>query len=216
MNLVKSYDPQTDVVQRRQDHDGEAPQGVVQEHPESTTGFAPETIARFWSRINKDGSIPEHVPHLGKCWVWTAGVRGRGYGAFYADKDRRNIATHRLMWSLNQGAIPQGLYVMHKCDNPPCVNPAHLFLGTPLDNVSDMIAKGRRCSFRGDLNGSRRKPESRPRGADNGKAVLSEGDVRSIRLRLSQGERGTEIAKEYGVTKSCIYHVRKYKWRHIK
>ena len=97
---------------------------------------------RFWPKVNKDGPIH---PTLGtRCWLWTAGTNGHGYGAFHPGPGRRGMGkAHRISWTIANGPIPDGLGVLHRCDNPPCVNPAHLFLGTDQENHRDMDAKGR-------------------------------------------------------------------------
>lgn len=95
----------------------------------------------FWAKVNKDG--PTLRPELGPCWEWT-GYRARGYGVMRrASLYRFQIATHRYSWMLANGPIPDGLLVCHRCDNPPCVRPDHLFLGTTADNTRDRDAKGR-------------------------------------------------------------------------
>jgi hypothetical protein len=86
---------------------------------------------RFWKYVNKtDG-----------CWLWTGAIGGSGYGLLGVEN--RNVPAHRLSWQIHNGPIPDGLLVCHTCDNPPCVNPAHLWLGTNLDNARDKMAKGR-------------------------------------------------------------------------
>ena len=106
---------------------------------------------RFWSKVRKTEG----------CWEWAAGritdPRGKsGYGNFYIGaKDGKKIeaVAHRVAWELTNGAIPEGLKVLHECDNPGCVRPDHLFLGTQKDNIADMISKGRRADFSGIRNG---------------------------------------------------------------
>ena len=82
----------------------------------------------FWRKVQRDDG----------CWMWTAGRDGDGYGSY------RNKRAHRVAWQLTRGPIPDGLVVCHSCDNPACVRPDHLFLGTQQDNIQDMLRKGRR------------------------------------------------------------------------
>lgn len=93
----------------------------------------PSDIERFLVKVEK---IPFH-----SCWEWGAGKYKRGYGLFVLK--RKNRPAHRISWIIHKGQIPNGLFVCHKCDNPGCVNPSHLFLGTQTDNMKDMHSKKR-------------------------------------------------------------------------
>lgn len=95
----------------------------------------PSLTQRFWSKVCiADGD---------NCWLWTSGLTIYGYGSFGVEG--RSEKAPRVSWVLTYGPIPNGLHVLHRCDTPACVRPDHLFLGTPLDNIRDMIAKGRKA-----------------------------------------------------------------------
>lgn len=142
------------------------------------------------------------------CWPYEGTTYGSGYGRLTLSGTGR--AAHRAAYELANGAIPPGMLVCHRCDNPPCCNPAHLFLGTPKDNTRDMIAKGR--------NGARTKPGNFARGSDASRVALTEDDVRGIRLAASSGSISQRaLAARYGVTKSAVYSViHRLTWSHVE
>lgn len=144
---------------------------------------------RFMDKVS-----PE--PNSG-CWLWTASSSAQGYGHFQVNG--RLCRAHRVSWELHNGKIPDGMWVLHKCDNPGCVNPDHLFLGTNVDNVADMVAKGRRA---------------KTEGATHWNAKLSERQIRQIR---SASGLHKEIAAAFGVSRQHISHIKSGgKWSHLK
>lgn len=128
-----------------------------------------------------------------ECWIWTGPrVRG-GYG-----RAGVNLA-HRLAWERANGPIPEGLFVLHRCDNPPCCNPSHLFLGTHDDNMRDRDAKGR--TLRGEATGAAR---------------LKAEDIPVIRRLASEGLSQRKIASSFGVSHTTIQDVLHHKrWQHV-
>ncbi len=153
-----------------------------------------------------------HTKQVGECWLWTGQVNASGYGRIeIADK---RCQAHRVSWEVHRGPIPDGLSVLHNCpdgDNPRCINPKHLFLGTHLDNMRDMAQKGRAAKT------ALSHPESRPRGSRAPSALLTEEAVRAIRSRYAEGGVTLrELALVYGVHKATIGAiVTRRNWRHI-
>lgn len=143
-----------------------------------------------------------------------AGCSHNGYGKFQF-RDRTQAA-HRVSWLILKGEIPDGMMVLHECDNRRCVNPTHLRLGTQQDNVNDMVRRDRHSA--GDRHYARRSPELVVRGEAHGNSKLTEDSVREIRRTFVIGESSyTQYAKQYGVTKSTISNVVSGKiWRSVK
>ena len=153
---------------------------------------------RFWAKVVKSEG----------CWLWTATrLSGKfAYGIFRIGS--RNQTAHRVAWQLTYGPIPIGMCVLHRCDNPPCVNPQHLFLGTEADNVRDCENKGRGNHPAGALNGKHTHPESRAHGERNGRAKLTGQNVEEIRcLYASGGHTHRSLARQFGVQRSTIYRL---------
>jgi len=135
---------------------------------------------RFWASIeNKSISGAD-------CWEWVKGKDEKGYGGIF-ESGRGRIKSHRLSWEINVGEIPEGFHVLHKCDNPSCVNPAHLWLGTHQDNMKDSKEKGRR-----------------PMGEDNVRSKLSVQEVKTIRKLRKDGMKYSELAKMFNVSRQTI------------
>jgi len=140
-------------------------------------------VERFWSRVNRLG--------VDDCWVWVGRINPDGYGMF--DYGNRGESSHRYVWRLFTGEdIPSGMVICHKCDNPPCCNPNHLFLGTVQDNVKDRDSKGRQRSHKG---------------SDNNRAVLNEDKVRKIKQLRKDGMEYQKIADFMGVSNGCVNHI---------
>lgn len=141
--------------------------------------------------------------HETGCWLWVGAKKPGGYGNAWVDGHYENA--HRLAYRLFIGPIPPGLHVLHRCDNPPCVRPDHLFLGTDADNTDDMWKKGRNPVM--PVLKGERAPS----------AVLTDQAVAAIRERhRAGGNRQVDLAKEYGVTQSTISKViRGATWSHV-
>jgi HNH endonuclease len=161
------------------------PRGVYRRHLRPLT-------ERFWSKVDKgDGS---------GCWIWTAATNGVGYGKLQVgcryDGTRRFVLAHRLAWELIYGSAPER-WLLHRCDNPPCVRPDHLFEGDVVDNARDMVAKGRQ----------KKGPCPANAGANNRFAKLTHDEAQRIRRLRMTGVGIADLARRFHVSKALITRV---------
>lgn len=165
---------------------------------------------RFWSYVDKV-SGPVAAGDLGQCWLWTGGRDRQGYGQVYVQgaNGRRSTRAARASFFLEHGRWPEP-FALHRCDNPPCVRPSHLFEGTARDNIRDAVAKGRQS--RGPRH-SEIMRNSRVRGERNPLSKLTDAQVLEIRAST---ESQYLLAEKYGVDQAMIWRIRARKaWTHI-
>jgi hypothetical protein len=143
-----------------------------------------------------------HIEKTDECWVWTGNTSRRGYGSLQeGGRGSKTISAHRYSYEVHRGPIPDGLVVMHSCDNPSCVNPDHLSVGTYRENTQDMIRKGRKRTVA-------------PTGTGNGKSKLNDDLVRYIRQNKEKSH--ASLARELGLSQNCIRGVRTRRtWGHV-
>ncbi len=158
------------------------------------TYHAKSLAERFW----------QHVQKTDTCWLWTAGKNHKGYGVIY-HVDGKTRTAHRVSWELHLGPIPDGLLVCHHCDNPPCVRPDHLFLGTEKDNSQDAVSKGRKGA------------PVLARGERHWNAKLTDTVVLEMRALYASGQYSmTELGAKFGVHKVTARNaIRGLKWTHV-
>lgn len=167
--------------------------------------LTPSDEPRFWKKVNKYGPT---IPHMKTpCWVWVAAKLNTGYGSI--SLNRSSIKAHRFSWVLHRGPIPAGMLVCHACDNRLCVNPSHLFLGSPADNSNDMKKKGRHRS-------PVIPPELTIKGERHGSSKLKESDVLLIRGLFKGGSRQCDLSNKFNVSPRLIGLIVMRKiWTHI-
>lgn len=146
---------------------------------------------RISYRTTKESLMANTV--LGKkgCLEWIGYKNPDGYGV--TSVRQKQTRTHRLSWLFHYGKIPRGMCVCHKCDNPACINPSHLFLGTHIENMIDMTSKGRRVRFSGEKNPS---------------AKLTNKQVEEIRELCKLGFFAKFIAPKYSISMATVYHIK--------
>lgn len=150
---------------------------------------------RFWDKVS--------IASKNACWLWKANKNNKGYGMIRLGGLQRKVLAHRVSYEIHKDKIPENLVVMHSCDNPGCVNPNHLFLGTMLDNAQDKVKKGRHrwgvC------------PENKPpvlRGCSHGNARFNKEQVKNIKQLLNEGQASRAIARLFKVDKKLILGIK--------
>lgn len=169
-------------------------------HPCFAASHRSDPEVAFWKRVDKDGPTPTTRPHLGPCWVWRGAKARNGRGHFTPHKGEPTVVAARYAYASRIGPIPHGLFVCHRCDNPSCVRPDHLFAATQSDNLMDASRKGR-------LNV----------GTRNHNAVLTDDIVAEIRsLHARQKESMRSMARRLGVSRTSIKQaLSRETWRHV-
>lgn len=189
----------------------------MSQHIESETSFpaATKRINCWRQRLKPiNERFFDHVDKTSdsECWNWIGSIAKNGYGKVRVNGGIQSA--HRVAWFITYGEIPADMWVLHSCDNPRCVNPGHLWLGTTQDNTADRHRKGR--DAKGLKNGRYTHPETIPRGEGHHNAKLSDDAIRQIRKRRFMGVYLHVLAKEYGVViRTITAIVSKRAWPHV-
>ena len=147
-------------------------------------------VERFNEKYRKDES---------GCWIWMASCAGKGYGQIKLPGERRQIYAHRLSYLIHKGPLPEGKHICHTCDNPRCVNPDHLFVGTSQDNHDDMKNKGRHTY-----------------GEKSATAKSTTKDVLQMKAMIAAGVPQTKIAALFGLHQTTVSKInRAERWKHL-
>jgi hypothetical protein len=160
-------------------------------------------LARFWAKIQVAGDD--------ECWLWTGAKHRKGYGRFKVRG--KLLLPHRIAYSLSNQDELIDLFICHRCDNPPCCNPNHLFLGTRSDNMKDCHRKGRLTMplYRG---GGKKGPKNQ-KGERSNSSKLKNEDVFKIRELSAQGQNSVVLSEIFGVTPRNRLIVQRKTWKHI-
>ncbi len=159
-------------------------------------------ISIYLSKLKNSFYQKTQIPNENGCMLWIAAKNGQGYGKLRATYGL-TFQAHRFSYYLHNGYINPDLYVCHTCDNPGCVSPDHLFLGTGKQNQHDCRLKGR-------------MKKSNKMGEKNNRVKLTEKDVITIRRKLTEGNAISFLSKKYNVTYQCIHAIKNNKsWRHL-
>lgn len=146
---------------------------------------------RFWSKVEIRGADD--------CWLWQARLNFKGYGTF--KWQGKMFQAHRVAYILTHGPIPERSLVCHSCDTPGCANPAHLWIGSNVDNMQDKLAKGRQHDTSG---------------AKNANAKLTDSSIRDIRRLVAEGVKYKLIGQRYGITPDHVWRISAHRaWKHV-
>jgi HNH endonuclease/Helix-turn-helix domain of resolvase len=152
--------------------------------------------SKFWAKCDRKGE--------NDCWQWQGSKNGKGYGRF--QYECKKISAHRFSYEMHYGFLPSDKVILHRCDNPSCVNPRHLSAGTVADNNRDAFAKGRNRVV-----GAYTKP-----GEQNHKAILTEAQAREIKRLYAAGYSYGQLAKRFNVSRGCVWGIASGNtWKHL-